>query len=150
MLPGRPLGAGVAVIRVSRGDPPELPVGDRVGHEGELRAVDHGRGAPDALLPLAGQLQQVLAGGERVGDRLFAPDVLAGMNRLAVQVLVFLHVGQVDHQVERHAGEHLVDVRVVIGDVKLFGPALGPLGDDVARADDFGVRALRKMRQVNA
>ena len=85
--------------------------------------------------------QQLLPGGERVGDRLLAPDVLAGLDRLAVELLVLLHVGQIDQQIERRAREHLVDVRIVVGDLELLGPVLRALGDDVARADELDVRA---------
>ena len=47
-------------------------------------------------------------------------------------------------------GEHLVDVRIVVGDLEFLRPLLGPLGNDVARADQLDVRALRQMRQIDA
>ena len=61
---------------------------------------------------------------------------------------MLLHVGQVDEQIERLAGQHLVDVRIVVGHAELRGPALRPLVDDVARADELDVRRLRQMRKV--
>ena len=98
---------------------------------------------PHAYALLLGQLQNLLAGGERIGDRFFAPDVLAGGDRLAIEVLVLLHVGRIYQQVEICTGEHLRDVRVVVGDVVILGLVDGPLGDDVAGADKFRERTLR-------
>ena len=74
--------------------------------------------------------------------------MLAGLNRLAVEPLVLLHVGQVDHQVELSAREQLVDVRILVGDLELFCLVLRPLGDDVAGAHQFDEGALGEMRQV--
>ena len=57
-------------------------------------------------------------------------------------MFVLLHVGQVDKKIEGRAGEHFVHMRVMVFDVELFGAILGALGDDVAGADKFDVRAL--------
>ena len=41
------------------------------------------------------------------------------LDRLAVEPLVLLHVGEVHEQVELRPGEHLVDVRILVRDVNL-------------------------------
>jgi len=65
-------------------------------------------------------------------------------------MLMFLHVGRVHEQVEIHASEHLVDMRVVVGDIVFFRPPRCPLRNNVTSAHDFGIWALRQMRQINA
>ena len=92
----------------------------------------------------------VLTGSQRIGDRFFAPNMFAGSNCFAIEMLVFLHVGRVDQQVEVDAGQHLIDMGVVIGDVVFFRPAFGPLWDDVASAHQLGVTGISKMWQVNS
>ena len=94
--------------------------------------------------------EQLLAGGQRIGDRLLAPDMLARCNRLPIQVLVLLHVGQIDEQVERYAGQHLLDVRIVLADVEFLGRQAGSFRDSVAGAGQFHERARREMREVHA
>ena len=106
----------MTVVGVGGGDAAERAGGKRLGHERELRAGDDDRRAPNPHAFRLGLLKNCLAGGQRIGDRLFAPDVFAGGDRLAVEVLVLLHVGEIDQQVERRAGEHLGDVRIVVRD----------------------------------
>jgi hypothetical protein len=119
-------------------------------NDGGWRKHSQGRGGSDSDPLSLGEVEDRPAGGERVGHRLLGPDVLAGRDRLPVEPLVLLHVGQVDQQVERRPGEHLVDVRVAVGDLELVRPPLGPLGNDVAGADQLDVRALGEVRQVDA
>ena len=72
-------------------------------------------GAPQIRTPFAFACSRISwPAASVVGDRLFAPNVFAGGDRLAIEMLVLLHVGEVDQQVERLAGEHLVDMRIVV------------------------------------
>ncbi len=50
--------------------------------------------------------------------------------RSTIQMLMFLHVRQIDQQIKRSAGEHLIDVRIVVRDLMLLrraSRASGPL-----------------------
>ena len=51
-------------------------------------------------------------------------------------------------KVEIGPGEHLRNVRVMVGDVVVLGLVDGPFGNDVAGADELGVRALGEVRQI--
>ena len=146
----RPRRAQMTVVRVRARHPPEPAVPERRRHEGELRAVDHRRRAPETKPSALGQIEQRAAFPVGVGHRLLAPDVPSRLQRLPVEPAVLLHVGQVDEQIERLAGQHLIDVRIVVRHAELRGPLLRPLVDDVARADELDVRRLRQMRKVLA
>ncbi len=74
--------------------------------------------------------------------------MFASLQCLPIQMLVLLHVGEVDEKFKRLAREHLVNVRIMMRDLErlsLFARALGP---DVAEAHDFGIRTLRQHRQI--
>ena len=111
---------------MGRGHPAERARRNRLGHERKLRTAHDDRSAPHPHAFRLGLLEQLLPGLQRIGDRLLAPDMLAGRDGLAIEMLVLLHVGQVDQQVELGAGQHLVDVRVVVGNMKLLGAAARP------------------------
>ncbi|MEX2307989.1 MAG: hypothetical protein WD738_10375 [Pirellulales bacterium] len=77
-----------------------------------------------------------------------AADPLAGVDRLTIEVLVLLHVGEVDHQVKFGTGQHLIDMRIMICDVEAPGLAFGAIENDIGGADKLDVRTLRQMGQV--
>ena len=74
--------------------------------------------------------------------------MFAGFERLPVQMLMLLHVGEVDEEIERFAREHLVNVRVVMRDLELLRLVARALRSDVAQADHLDVRARGEHRQV--
>ena len=63
----------------------------------------------------------------------------SGFECLAIEVFVFLHVGQVHEQVEVSPGQHLVDMGILIGHFELGGAIFRALRDDITGADDLGV-----------
>ena len=133
-----------------RRDASERALGERARHERKLRTLNGDRRAPQSALLLPGDAQQFLTGSERVGNGLFAPDVFTSFQRLPVQVLVLLHVREINQEVERFACEHGIDVRIVVRHFELFRLVARALGPDVAQAHDFHVRALGKHGQVRA
>ena len=117
-------------------------------HEGELRAGDDDRRTPNPHAFRLGLRKDRLARGQRIGDRLFAPNVFPGSDRLAIKMLVLLHIGEIHQQVERRAGEHLADMGIVVLDAELLRLAFCAFGLDVARAHQFGKRTLCQVRQI--
>jgi len=69
---------------------------------------------------------------------------------LFVQAAMLLHVRKIHEQIERGAGEQLVDVRILIRHIEARGPLLRAIKDDIARAHQFYVRRLAQMRQIHA
>jgi hypothetical protein len=61
---------------------------------------------------------------------------------------VLLHVGEVDEKIERFAGQHLVNVGIVVRDFESFRLIAGALGADVAQAHDFDVGTFGEHRQI--
>src|SRR5262245_28419539 len=112
----------MTVISVGGGDTTKFTGGKCLGHAGELWTGDDDRSSPNGGALCVGLVQDVLTAGQRIGSLCFTPDVFAGCNRLAIEMLVLLHIGRVDQEVEIDAGQHLVDVWIVIGDVMFFRP----------------------------
>src|SRR5262249_54920589 len=118
--------------------------------ERELRTLDHSRRSPDPYPTALRRRQDRLSRGERIGYRLFAPNVFARFDGLTIQMLVFLHVGEIHEQIERLPSEHLVDVGIVVGNFELLSAATSPLRNDVACANQLHIRALPQLRKVNS
>ena len=133
---------------MGRGNASQLTFTQRLGHEAELRAHHHHRSAPYANALLLGQIEQLLPPSQIIGHGLLAPDVFARLQGLLVQPIVFLHVSQIDEQVERCTGQHLVDMGIVIGYVVPLGRLFASLGYDVTCADQLDERAALQMRQI--
>jgi hypothetical protein len=146
----RPVRAQMTVTGVCRRQSPQFPLGQRLGHEGKLRALYYRRRAPETNAFRAGKLQEPPARGERVGDGLLAPDVSARLQGLFVQPLVFLHVRKVDEQKKGGSRQHLVDVRIVMRDLVPVRRLAGTLGQDVAGADQLYQRRTGQVRQVRS
>ncbi len=68
--------------------------------------------------------------------------------RPLVQLLVFLHVGEIDQEVERLASEHRVDVRIMVLDLELLRLLARAFGLDVAQAHDLDERRRRQHWQI--
>ena len=117
-------------------------------HESELGAVDGDGSAPEAEVFLEGEAKEFLPGGEGVGDGLFAPDVAAGFKGLAVEALMFLHVGEVHEEFEGRAGEHFVHMRIMMGNLEALGLLLSAFGADIAKADEFDVGGFGEDGQI--
>src|SRR5262245_19675820 len=72
----------------------------------------------------------------------------ARFQSLAVQVLVLLHVRERDHEIERLTGEELIDVRIPMGNLELFGALFRSFRFDVADAYDLDVGTFGENGQV--
>ena len=72
--------------------------------------------------------------------------MFAGMKGLTIQMLMLLHIGQIDEQVKRGSRQHILYIRIVMRDFEASRLALGPLRFDVAGADQLNVWTSRKMR----
>ncbi len=101
---------------------------------------------PDALLDR--HSQQLPPFLQRVGDRFLAPDMTARLERLSIEVFVFLHVGQVHQEIERCAGQHLVDVRVVVGNRESLRLPLRTVRADVTEAHQLDIGAFGKHGEI--
>ena len=65
--------------------------------------------------------------------------MLAGVEGNSVEAAMLLHVGGVHEQVVGHTGQHLVNMRVVVGDLVFLGLVFCPFGNEVAEADHLHV-----------
>ena len=67
---------------------------------------------------------------------------------LSIQAFVFLHVGQVDQEVEMLTRQHLVEVRIVMRHLEPLRLSPCPFGSNIARAYKLDMRAFRKYRKI--
>ena len=74
--------------------------------------------------------------------------MLAGFKRLPVQVLVLLHVGEVDKEIELFTRQHLVNVRVMVRHIELLRLVTRALRPDVAQTHHVRVRTFGQHRQI--
>ena len=66
--------------------------------------------------------------------------MFAGLECLAIEPLVLLHVREIDEKLERRAGEHLIDVWIVVRHREALRLAACAVRPDVAHADELDMR----------
>ena len=88
--------------------------------------------------------QQFLAGWQRIGDRLFAPDMLTCLQGLSVQMLMLLHVREDNQEVERCSCKHFVNVPIVMRHAEPSGLGRCSFRTDIADADKLDIGTLRQ------
>src|SRR5688572_963755 len=66
-----------------------------------------------------------------------------------VELSMLLHVCEVDHEIERSARQHFVNVRISLWNFENRGLLLSPFKPDITNAYKVNIRRFLKMGKVN-
>ena len=122
---------------MSRGDFTDFAAIHGVHHELELGAGNTSRGAPEVDPVAFGEVEELFSIFEVQGNGFFGPDMAFGLQGLLVNREMGRHGGGVDEEIERRAGEHVVDVGIDVRHLELLGAFFGAFDDDIADADNL-------------
>ena len=110
--------------RAAARDPAEPAAVDQLTDVLKAAAEEGIRGAADEQALFLRELDQFFALRERHGEGLFRVDVLAGLERSEVVLIVRLRRGQVEHEVDVRVRDQLHAGRIGLRDAVLRGLAL--------------------------
>lgn len=119
--------------RAAARNPAEPAAVDQLTDVLKAAAEEGIRGAADEQALFLRELDQLFALRERHGEGLFRVDVLAGLERGEVVLIVRLRRGQVEHEVDVRVRDQLHAGRIGLRDAVLRGLCAAPFPDRATR-----------------